>query len=615
VSAKTRRSGSGLNRRGFIGRVGAAGAGAAALASGLAPAAHTQGARTINVVMSQEPPTLGYNLGNAYVNEIVKNALGNQPQLTQRNDQNDWLPWVAKEVPSLTNGLATMEGAGADQYLQVVFPLREDVVWSDGVKLTAHDYVLGWELSMHPDYAVATRDVLAKVSRMTADGDFRLVVRFMTQNEAIDAAANGRQLGGTFLPAYAQPAALYSAFKTQQGAVTDPGYYKGFRDYYPAAPRHVLLPIVGQVGVAGVAQHAISRAPLGIGPFKVKEWVPGQYIATEAVPTYFLGAPRAQAIIFNIVPDTNAIIARLANGEADVVTEDALTEFNAPDLQRFESQRLIRAHFTPSATWEHIDFNLDNPHLADTRVRKAISHSVNRQRIVDQVFNGKNSVIHSYAPVWRWDYNPDVTKYDFNPTRARQLLEEAGYRRGADGIYAKDGRRLSLKYQTTAGNQARLLVTQIAQQDLKEVGVEITLDYVPSSEYFAAGENPGPLTGRRFELGEYAWVSGDDPAPVSSLYGTTGIPRRENNFVGQNYPGFSNARVDELLGQADNSLDQAERVTLYAEVQKIWTDLAPVLPLYARANVTAIKRTLQNFRPTPTNTPPTWNAFDWYLAD
>src|SRR5688500_18413551 len=147
----------GMNRRSFVGKVGAAGAAAGAVAHGVAPLAHGQSAHNINVVMSQEPPTLGYGLGNAYVNTIVKHALGSEPPLTKRNDINDWVRYVAKETPSVTNGLAMLAGEGGDRHLQEVFDLREDVVWSDGTRLTAHDYVFGWELYMHPDYAVPTR--------------------------------------------------------------------------------------------------------------------------------------------------------------------------------------------------------------------------------------------------------------------------------------------------------------------------------------------------------------------------------------------------------------------------------------------------------------------------
>jgi peptide/nickel transport system substrate-binding protein len=603
---------SGMNRRSFVGKVGAAGATASALAHSVAPLAHGQAARNINVVMSQEPPTLGYGLGNAYVNTIVKRALGSEPELTKRNDINDWVPFVALETPSLTNGLAMLVGEGGDQHLQTVYDLRNDVRWADGTPLTAHDYVFGWELYMHPDYAVPTRSFAAKISSVVAEGDHRLIVRFLSENEARFAAAAGRTLGGTHLVHYQQPPALYASFAGQVGPVLDPNYYK---DAVLAAPRHILGPIIDATGVASIAQHPISRAPIGVGPFRVQEWVAGQFMATAAVPSFFLGAPRSPGITFRFVPDTNAIIAQLATGEADVVTEDALTEFNAPDLLRLERDRAIRAHFVAGATWEHVDINLDNPMLSDIKVRQAIAHGVNRQGIVDSVFNGRSAVIHSYAPSWRWDYNSDVVRYDYNPQKARQLLEEAGYRRGPDGIYAKGNQKLSFKYQTTAGNQPRLLVSQVVQANLKEVGIDIQLDYVNSTEFFAAGDNPGPLWGRRFELGQYAWVGSDDPAPVASLYSTSGIPTAANGRVGQNFPGISNPRIDELVARADASIDQAERTTLYAEVQKIWAEILGVLPLYARSNVTAIKRSLQNFRPTPTNTPPTWNSWDWYLAD
>jgi peptide/nickel transport system substrate-binding protein len=531
--------------------------------------------------------------------------LGSEPTLTRRNDINDWVPYVSQITPSFENGYTQFVGDGADRFLQVVFDLRDDVVWSDGTKLTAQDFVFAWQLIMSPDYPVAGRTFESKLSSMSAEGDFRVIVRFMSQSEAREAARSGRNVNGPLPPSF------FSAFTTQDGPVVDPSYYKG----YPAFPRHVLEPLIAQVGVAGLAQHAINRAPLGVGPFKVSQWVPGQYIALDSVPTYFLGAPRTQSLLFKIVSDTNAVFAQLATGEADVVTEDALNEFYAPDLDRIERQRVIRAHFTVGATWEHIDLNLDNPHLQDLRVRQAITYALNRQRIVDSVLNGKTSVIHNYAPTWRWDYSPEITRYNYDPAKARQLLRDAGYTPGSDGIMQKSGQKLSLRYQTTSGNQARLLSSQIEQQDLKEVGVEIKLEYLPAGEFFAAGDNPGPLTARTFELGRYAWVAGDDPVGTKNLYHSESIPSKANSFVGQNYPGIKNAKLDELLHQAENSIDQAQRTIWYAEAQKLWTDLLPVVPLFARANVTAISRTLQNFRPTPTNTPPTWNAHDWWKAD
>jgi peptide/nickel transport system substrate-binding protein len=367
------------------------------------------------------------------------------------------------------------------------------------------------------------------------------------------------------------------------------------------------------MGVAGLATHDINRKPVGIGPFKVTEWQAGQFIAVEAVPTFFLGAPRSQTILFKIISDTNAVLAALSTGDADAVTEDALSEFSGPDLDRMEQQRLIKAYYTPSATWEHIDLNLDNQHLKDVRVRRAIAFAINRQLIVDKVLNGKTQVIHSWAPAWSWWYNPGVTRYDYSPAKAKDLLAQAGYTAGSDGILQKDGAKLSLKYQTTANNKTRELVTQIVQSNLKDVGIDARLEYIPASQYFSGGQNPGPLVARTFELGEFAWVSGDDPAGTQNLYHTSSIPSSANSFVGSNYAGFRNTRNDQLLHDTENSLDQAVRTTMYAEQEQLFADQVPVVPLYARSNVTAITRGLQNFRPTPTNTPPTWNSYDWFI--
>ena len=592
-----------LDRRAFIGGAGAL-AGAATLTPALAGSAFAQaGAKTVTIGMSQEPPTLGYALGNAYVISIVKAAIGNQPTLTRRNDQNAWEPFLAESVPTLENGGATYVGDGADKRLQVTFKLRKDVKWSDGKQVTSADFKFGLDLILNPDYPVPGRDTQQKVASLDTPDDYTVVANFLTENEAKDAAANGR--GGL-------PAKAFADFASQSGPVLDPGYYK---DYLYAFPKHVLQPILDKVGAAELGKHEINRKPLGIGPFKVTEWAEGQYIALDAVPTFFLGAPKIQQVIVKIVTDTNAILAQLATGEIDVVTEDALSEFAAPELDKIASQKVVRAFYTPGATWEHVDLNLDNEHLANLSVRKAIAHAINRQQLVDKVLNGKTKVIHSWAPEWRWDFFPDIPKYDYSPDKAKALLKEAGYAPGPDGILAKGGKKLSLKYGTTAGNQARLLVTQLVQADLKAVGIEINLEYVPSSEWFASGENPGPLWGRRFELGEYAWVGGDDPLGAKNLYSTNGIPSKTNSYVGQNFPGWSNPRNDELLNESENTLDQARRVELYYEQQKIWAEAVPVITLYARANVTAAKRTIANFKPTPTNTPPTWNIYEWDITN
>jgi peptide/nickel transport system substrate-binding protein len=606
------RSGNTFNRRGLMARTGAGAIAAGVLAGGLPAAAlaapASQQSRQISIAMSQEPTTLGYGIGNATVETIVKRALGSQPPLTVPNDLLDYIPWVAQNVPTLENGGAQLVGEGSEQRLEVVFDLRPDAVWSDGYPVTAHDVRFAWELIMHPDYPVSSREFHQKIQDIEVVDDHQLIVKFMNQDEAREAAVNGRNVSGPL------PPTAFRDLATQEGPVLDPNYYKSDHVAYP---RHILQPLIEQLGVANLRTADVMRRPVGIGPYRVREWVPGQAILLEAVPSFFLGAPRTAQLVFRLITDTNALLAQLATGEVDIVEQTGLSEFQAPELDRLEAQRRIRAYYVTGTTWEHLDLNVDNPHLSDARVRRAIAYALNRQLMVDRVLNRKTTVIHSWSPTWRWDYNPEVVKYDFNPARARELLREAGYAPGPDGIMRKGNQRLSLKYYTVVGNQMRLLTSQIAQANLKDVGIEVQLEYLPIAEMFAtAATSPGPLTARTFDIGQYAWSAPEDPSTTRNLYHSSAIPSRDNSYVGQNYPGFRDPRNDELLTLAANSLDTEARTQWYAEQQKLWTEALPVIPLFARTNVHATKRSVQNYRPGPTSTVPvTWNSHDWWLSD
>jgi peptide/nickel transport system substrate-binding protein len=199
----------------------------------------------------------------------------------------------------------------------------------------------------------------------------------------------------------------------------------------------------------------------------------------------------------------------------------------------------------------------------------------------------------------------------YNPQKAKDLLKTAGYTAGADGMLSKGGNLLRLKLQTTAGNKMRELTTQIIQQNLKAVGITVDLDPLPSKNFFATDGN-GPLSDGTYEMAIYAWISGDDPGGAD-LYHSKNVPTKDNAYQGQNYPHWRNAQNDDLLTKANASLDQNQRKPFYAQEQKIFSDELPTLPLFQRVNIAAAKAKLQNFKPTPTNTAPTWNIHEWIL--
>jgi peptide/nickel transport system substrate-binding protein len=362
-----------------------------------------------------------------------------------------------------------------------------------------------------------------------------------------------------------------------------------------------------------------ARAPIGTGPYVIKKWDPGISITLEANPNYTVESqkPVIKNIIIKIIADTNQLLAQIKTNDIDLATSDGVSLNQAPELDKLGDVNAV-AHYIPSTSWEHADFNLDKVWFQDVRVRQAIAHAINRKDIVDKVLFGKTVVMDTWlAPVsWGSCMNPKLAtqcagmaKYEFNPDKAKQLLDQAGWTVGADGIRAKGGTKLAFRWMTTAANQQRAQITQIVKENLKAVGIDATLEYIPAQQYFA---DDGPVYHRTGDVVQFGWVSGDDPGGYG-LWHSSQIPSEDNNFSGQNIPGWKNAENDDLIKKANNTLSESERINYYAEQQKIFARELPVLPLFVRPRVVAVSKDLINFLPTNTSTPETWNTHQWFL--
>jgi peptide/nickel transport system substrate-binding protein len=265
--------------------------------------------------------------------------------------------------------------------------------------------------------------------------------------------------------------------------------------------------------------------------------------------------------------------------------------------------------------WEHLTFNLENPILADPAVRQALAYGLNRQAMNEAILFGKAEVAISQVPSWSWAFDPTMPRYEFDPGQAEQLLDRAGWvRAGADGIRAKAGQRLSLKFWTTPASFRPGLMAMIKDQ-FAQVGVELTVDSLPSSVLFdTTGASSQSLVGRQFDIVEFAWISTYDPGSdaIFNMH-SAGIPSRTNGYRGGNYGAYRNPRSDQLLDQLQRSLDPGFRRIALNEAQSIWQSDLPILPLFVRPITTATSTRLVNFRPTPALAGETWNIEQWDL--
>ncbi len=549
---------------------------------------------TIVISMGQAPDTLHPMIGSMMARTEVLGALFTDAVTT--DNRGEWVALGVEQVPTVDNGGARFVGQGDDRYLEVTFRIRQGMKWQDGQPVTSRDMAFAWNLYMDPKFPATERESASKVFGIDTPDDRTAVVKYMSARQARDAAANGYK---------GLEKELWAAYANQTEPLTDPLYFA------PAGLPIAWLPdhILSQVPPDQQQASDWASRPIGNGAYRLVDVVPEQSIRLEAVPDFFLGTPPTRNLVFRIITDTNAQLAALQAGELDVATQVQGPDVDkSPELDRLQG---YKTSYIPGTPWEHIDLNLADPVLQDRNVRKALIMSINRQEIVDRLLFGKTRVATSWVqpgiPAWAYDESC-LTQYRYDPQAAAQLLAQAGYTRGGDGLFSKGGQPLRLRLQTTDA-ALRRNVSQVIQANLQQAGIGLDLEFIPGRGLFA---REGPLIQGTYQLGLYTWLSAPDP-DVSSLYSSSAIPTQQNGFTGQNYPRYSNPRFDELLKRGANDLVTQNRKAAYCEAQRVWTDDVPVIPLFQRLVVTTARANMANYRPTPTNAPETWNAWAWFI--
>jgi peptide/nickel transport system substrate-binding protein len=253
-----------------------------------------------------------------------------------------------------------------------------------------------------------------------------------------------------------------------------------------------------------------------------------------------------------------------------------------------------------------VELNLDDPALADKRVRQALLYGIDRTAISAQLFAGRQPVADSFVSPLDWVHTSDVRRYPYDPGAARTLLEEAGWRGANGGIRRNQaGEKLVLELATTAGNRSRELVEQVLQSEWRAIGVEVHIKNQPARVLF--GES---VTKRNFMMALFAMTSAPENDPRSTLRSDE-IPTRERGYSGQNYPGFRNTEADGLIDAIELELDRNRRADLWHRLQALYAEELPSLPLYFRADPFVLPKWLSGVTPTGHQYPTTLWIEDW----
>jgi peptide/nickel transport system substrate-binding protein len=533
-----------------------------------APAA----ARDLVIGITQFPSTLHPNIDSMAAKSFVL-GLTHRP-LTTYDASWRRVCMLCTELPTFENGRARRETTPTgEDGVALAFELAPDLFWGDGTPVTSEDVVFTWEVGRHPLSGVTNAELYRRLWKVEVEDARRFVLHVDRVTFDYNAVGDLR-----LLPAHRERAVFEA----------DPATYRN-RTRFDTAP---------------------TDPGLAMGPYRIVGVTPGSRIELARNPFWRGPAPAFERITVRAIENTAALEANLLAGEIDMIEGSlGLPLDQALAFEKRHGER-FRVVYVPGLVYEHIDLRLDNPILADVRVRRALLLALDRELLTRQLFDGRQPVAHGFMSPLDRMLAPDLPTWPYDPARARALLEEAGWRPGPGGIRRNArGEPLRLDFQTTAGNRSRELVQQVLQGMWRAVGVDVVIRNEPPRVLF--GETLGK---RRFTgMAMFAWISSPENVPRSILHSAE-VPRPENGWAGQNYTGFADPRVDALLDAIERELDEERRRGLWRELQTIYARELPALPLYFRADAHIWPRWLEGVEPTGHLAPTTLWVERWRVV-
>ncbi len=539
----------------------------ACLALATAAAQTSGGAAT--VLLPEDLPTLNPYLSTALITMQVAPAI--VEPLVAVAPNGDYFPVMAERVPTPENGDVAADG------LSVQWRLKPGLTWSDGTPVTADDIVFTYEAATQGENSVRG-GLFAKVVAVSAVDDSTAAV-------------------------------TYSEF--------DSSYLDLFQ--YGILPRHA----TGAVGEMGSWDY--NRAPIGTGPFVLGEWRTGDRMIMDGNENFReAGKPYLDQLVFMVVPSEETRVAMMVRGDAQRMLwpganqRETLQASGNVNYVLVPSIWILRMFLNLGERGNPVIGQAPHPILGDVRVRQALAYGIDYDLIIDELAEGRVQRAHSPFEIG-W-YQCEVDGYAYDPERATQLLEEAGWIMGSDGVrvaqgaeHAPDGTRLSLN--VMGYTDFRLLEqTELVIADMySDLGIELSVRNVEQSVLFGGWADGAARKTGEFDILMYDTGAGINPQThVFELLASSRIPSQENEGAGGNYSRWSNPDVDAWLAEAGGNPSLTVRHDAYCNIAQAINDELPHIYLYQFADGSALATNLKGVEPN-TWSGISWDVSDWYL--
>ena len=561
---------------------------------------------TLTICLGEEPQSL-YLYGNStQAMWSVLEAIYDGPIDIQNNTQ---VPVILDELPSVENGGVQLQSAAVTQgdrvaniqgdvvalekgvkvfpegctsptcavewdgvtelklvQMSATFNLLPGLLWSDGQPLTAQDSVYSFQLSADPETAVS---------------------KINLHRTAEYVAVNDQTVKWTGIPGY---------------LTMRPGNF-----FWIPQPKHLMESLTAdQLNSADIT----NKTPVGWGAYQIAEWIPGSEIRLTRNPNYFRadeGLPKFDQVVYRFLsalPESD--LSPMVNGECDIMDPSTGLEDQIQSVRELELAGDLKSYFGQGPTWEGINFGIKpasydevyNPYedrqdfFGDLRMRQAFAYCTDRDKIIKDVLFSQSQIPPTYLPVSHPLAVEGLPVIAYDADKGSQLLDEVGWKdtdndsttprvaRGVEQVF--NDTLLSVTFSLTDTTQHRE-IADIVVKSMQECGIEVTPQFMQVSDLLAAGPD-GVLFGRKFDLAELPWSSGN--VPSCFLYSSTEIPSEKNSWLGTKYgganlTGYTNAEYDaacETLLSA--GLDQDSLNAANSQTQQMLANDLPMLPLF-----------------------------------
>jgi peptide/nickel transport system substrate-binding protein len=542
------------------------GGGAAPAASSTSAAVSVKSGGTITFALDEDVP--GFNIEYANDDEFV----------LQEILDNTW-PQLFVTTPSLqltvnTNYLTSVAVTKTSPQT-IVYHLNPKATWSDGVPVSAADFVYDWHAhSGNPKYT----DVGGKAFLPTTTAGYDQI-----------SSVTGSDGGKTVTVVFGKP---FGDWKNL------------FSDLVPAH-------IAEKVGFNNGFQNFGPAVKVSAGPYEIQSYTQGEDLVEVPNPKWWGAKPKLSKIIFRFILDDNQIPPAMQNGEVNLANPSLASVAFKAAVAGIPN---VTTDVIPGLEFQHIDFNQANPYLALASVRHAIADGTNREQMVQRIVGPLTTSIHPLENhIWmpiQPQYKDNSGGYGtFDPGQAKKLLAAAGMTMGADGYFhpgfgPEKGKDLSFSISTTSGVEVRSQIEQLFQADMKAIGIKIGIQNYSANTLFGTVGPKG-----EFDIIEFAWVQTPFASATQSIY----CSYTNSSLCGENWDHYSDPKVDALYGKALTTIAPAAAASLYNQIDALlWKDMA-TFPLFEQPQLYSWSNGYGNIEPDPSNNGVPWNAYAWGL--